>query len=111
MKKARTKHLKFIRSLPCLVCHNPIQTESAHIRYGDLPIKPHTGKGEKPDDKWTVPLCSRCHREQHRVNERYFWRVRGIDPVKVALELYRNTGNYELCCAICEQHPIFQVTN
>lgn len=103
MKGRNTKHLLFIRSLPCLICGNDVSTEAAHIRYGQPPIKPYTGKGQKPHDKWTVPLCSYCHRAQHRVNEAYWWRSHGIDPIKVALELYSVTGDYQCGHMVCEQ--------
>jgi hypothetical protein len=54
------KHLVFIRSCPCT------STEAALIRMGSITHnKPHTGAGEKPSDKWTLPLCGRHHREQH----------------------------------------------
>ncbi len=36
------------------------------------------GKGEKPDDRWTLPLCSACHGVQHTSNEMDFWRDNGI---------------------------------
>jgi hypothetical protein len=40
---------------------------------------------EKPDDKWTVPLCADHHRTgkgaQHGAGEREWWTGRGIDPL------------------------------
>jgi hypothetical protein len=42
----------------------------------------------KPDDKWTVPLCHEHHMEQHSVGEVPFFEAIGIDPIKVARELY-----------------------
>ena len=81
------KHLDYIRSLPCCVCGG-IDTEAAHIRTGELVYdKPHTGMGEKPSDKWTVPLCNRHHREQHSMNEMDFWRCHGINPFILAMTL------------------------
>src|SRR4051812_116248 len=50
------KHLDYIRSLPCCICGG-IDTEAAHIRTASLEHgKQHTGMGEKPSDKWAVPL-------------------------------------------------------
>lgn len=90
------KHLAYIRGLPCLVCGNNIETEAAHIRMADQrAAKNNPGIGAKPDDKWTVPLCGRCHREQHEMNEGEFWDTQMIDPVFVAMALYLNTGNQE----------------
>lgn len=90
------KHLAFIRSLPCVVCKNNIETEAAHIRMMDPTVaKPMTGIGQKPHDKYTLPLCGKCHREQHAVRENQFWERAGIDPVKLALELYSESGDFE----------------
>lgn len=51
-----------------------------------------TGMGEKPDDRWAVPLCSSCHRDgpgaQHLVGEKTFWRQVGVNPFVVAEALY-----------------------
>ena len=91
------KHLDFVRSLPCLVCGNDIESQAAHIRYADDRVaKRYVGKGEKPDDKFTVPLCDKDHRHQHSMNEREYWEKAGIDAVFVALALWSVTGNYEL---------------
>lgn len=93
------KHLDFIRQLPCCVCGNNIETEAAHVRMPDPSVaKPLTGIAIKPDDKFTVPLCGRCHRDQHTISENTWWcvRGRGIDPVKLALALYAVSGDHEL---------------
>lgn len=55
-----------------------------------------TGMGIKPDDKYTVPLCSKCHREQHSGDEGLYWAVRGKDPVKISLALYAVSGDHEM---------------
>ena len=94
-------HLDFIRGLPCLICEDNTSTEAAHIRYHDLTAgKRQTGKGEKPDDGFTVPLCGKHHRDQHRVNEARWWIIQGIDPIRVSLSLWKATGNHELGCQI-----------
>lgn len=96
-------HLDFIRGLPCLICGNDIETQAAHIRYGDRSAgKRQTGMGEKPDDSFTIPLCGNCHRNQHRMNEMAFWVTHKIDPIRVALALWKATGNHELGCQIVE---------
>ena len=89
-------HLKAIRQCNCLVCGTSSPSEAAHIRYSAMRYgKFHTGMGQKPDDKWTVPLCARCHRvgdetitAQHQMSERKFWKGHGVDPIEIAAELY-----------------------
>lgn len=82
-------HLAAIRRLPCIVCRKPGPNDAAHIRSGSLFYnKRRTGFGEKPDDKWTLPLCRADHDEQHRGNELAFWRRHGINPFREALRLY-----------------------
>jgi len=84
-------YLAYIRTLPCLVCGKS-PSDAAHLRsaarrYG----KRLTGMGEKPDDKWTLPLCRKDHTAQHRENELAWWAGQGIvDPFAVAKALYEN---------------------
>ena len=89
-------HLHFIRLLPCLICGDDTCTEAAHIRYGDRTAgKRQTGLGERPDDCFTLPLCSVHHRAQHTENEKRWWTDLGIDPIRIALSLWRVSGNCE----------------
>lgn len=95
------KHLAFIRKLPCCVCKNDISTEAAHIRFSDARVdKVNAGVGQKPDDAWTLPLCSECHRKQHAQNERKFWHDAGIDAIFYAMALHRVTGDHARGCKI-----------
>lgn len=94
-------HLRFIRSLPCTVCQNPIETEAAHVRFSDpRAAKDNPGKGARPDDAFAVPLCSHHHRVQHEMNERKFWVQNRIDPIFIALALWHISGDYERGCLI-----------
>ena len=83
-------YLAFVRTLPCLICRRPGPNDPAHLRsaarqYG----KRLTGMGEKPDDKWVLPLCRHHHNEQHRRNELQWWASYGIaDPFALADTLY-----------------------
>ena len=89
------KHLDFVRSLPCCICGNNIESEAAHIRMGCLELgKRTTGKQEKPSDCWTIPLCGEHHREQHHQNEGKFWKGYGIDPFVIAMALYASSGDF-----------------
>lgn len=77
-----------VRKMPCTICKRP-GSDPAHIRaaapqYG----KRYTGKAEKPDDKWTLPLCRPHHDEQHSMNEIAFWSSYSIDPFALAIALY-----------------------
>jgi hypothetical protein len=91
------KHLEFIRQLPCVSCGNDTSTEAAHLRAGDLRYgKKAAGMQEKPSDRWTLPLCSGCHRQQHQGNELEFWTNAGIDPFVLSMTLHNITGDHEL---------------
>jgi hypothetical protein len=97
-------HLAFLRTLPCLCCGNPIETEAAHLRFSDARIvKTNAGVGAKADDFFCVPLCGNHHREQHSIgDERAFWRKFGLDPILYSLRLWSVSGNYEMGCQIVE---------
>ena len=61
----------------------------------------NAGVGAKPDDKYTLPMCGRHHREQHVAgDEREFWKNLGIDPIKITLVLYAVSGDHERGCEI-----------
>jgi hypothetical protein len=66
--------------------------DAAHIRAGSFIYdKRDVGLGEKPDDKWALPLKHSCHMEQHQHgNELDWWRWRGVvDPFALAIKHYR----------------------
>jgi hypothetical protein len=95
------KHRQFIRSLPCCICGNNIETQWCHVRYADAGAeKPITGIGNRASPKWTLPLCNRHHEEQHKGGERAFWLKHRIDPIWVCLALWKASGNHELGCQI-----------
>lgn len=106
-KKQRQKedgHLRFLRSLPCIVTgQRPV--EAAHIRYGDIRRgKYETGAGEKPHDMWALPLHPDEHRKQHAMSERDYWTLAGIDPLAVAALLWMHTGDADTCEQIIRSH-------
>jgi hypothetical protein len=89
------EYLAWIRSFSCLLCGENTSVEAIHVRLGDPRVdKRETGMGEKSDDRpWTLPLCGRHHRLQHRENEKQFWEQHGINPISACLALalaYRN---------------------
>lgn len=99
-RKEDKRHLAFIRKLPCAICGYP-WTEAAHVRAPNPDIgKRQTGKGEKPSDCWTVPLCSTHHRAQHGIYELEFWDLHGRDPFALSQALYEISGNEDAALAI-----------
>lgn len=89
-------HLKWIRTLPCLVRKTRKDVQAAHIRYADHSYgKREVGGQEKPDDRWTIPLNAEEHAKQHSMNERDYWKAVGIDPLEIALKLFGISGDDE----------------
>ncbi len=90
-----SRHLDFLRQLPCCICKDNTSTEAAHIRFADSRIgKPITGIATKPHDYFALPLCGKHHREQHKFgDERKFWQIYGLDPILLALAIYAVTGD------------------
>lgn len=107
LKQPRVKdeaHLEFIRSLPCVSCGDNTATEAAHLRaanrdYGKEPA----GMQAKPHDRWTLPLCGRCHREQHEGDEAAFWAFRGYNPWVLAMTLHAVSGDHAMACEVIER--------
>ncbi len=71
------KHLQFISTKPCVLC-GATNVQSAHIRFAGA------GMGLKPCDSFVVPMCIEHHTEQHRMNERLFWKLYDKDPIVFA---------------------------
>lgn len=99
-RQTSPRHLAYLRKLPCLMTGSVTDIEAAHIRYGD----PHygkrpTGMGERPDDRYAVPLCAAAHRTgpdaQHGSGERAWWERQGIDPLAIAAALWECSGDIE----------------
>lgn len=94
-------HLAFIRRLPCACCRKPGPNDAAHLRVADAARgKPYTGKGVKPDDKWSSPLCRACHERQHSGSEAAFWSALFIDPIILCKRLYAVSGDYDAGVAV-----------
>jgi hypothetical protein len=80
------EHLRYVAQQACLVC-------------GRKPSDPHhlgftqpRALGRKVSDEFAVPLCRGHHRAVHRSrDERAWWRQAGIDPIKVARSLWKET--------------------
>jgi hypothetical protein len=80
------EHLRYVAQQACLVC-------------GRKPSDPHhlsftqpRALGRKVSDEFAVPLCRGHHRAVHRSrDEGAWWRQVGMDPLKVARRLWKQT--------------------
>src|SRR5262249_44370952 len=80
------EHLRYVAQQPCVVCGRK-QSDPHHLRY----LQPRA-LGRKASDEFAVPLCRSHHRAVHRAgDEQAWWKAAGIDPVKVARQLWRQT--------------------
>ena len=79
-------HLEFVASQPCLLCGRQ-PSDAHHLRF----MQPRT-LGRRVSDEFAVPLCRTHHRAVHRAgDERAWWKATGIDPLKVARKLWKDT--------------------
>jgi hypothetical protein len=80
------EHLRSVAKQPCLICGRK-PSDPHHLRY----LQPRA-LGRKASDEFSVPLCRVHHRAVHRArDERAWWQVAGIDPIKVARKLWKDT--------------------
>jgi DNA recombination protein Rad52 len=78
-------HLRAVSAKPCLICGR--QPSHAH----HLKFAQSHGLAQKVSDEFVVPLCAIHHDELHRATtELEWWHTQGIDPLPVALELWKN---------------------
>lgn len=86
-------YLAWLRGRPCCVCGRAAPSDACHIRFGSEAYgKRNVGLGEKPDDRWAIPMCRECHTKQHSMNEQEFYRERRILPLLLAQKLYSEYG-------------------
>ena len=79
-------HLKFVAAQPCLICGRS-PSDAHHLRFAQP-----RALGRKVSDEFTVPLCRAHHRQIHSVgDERIWWRASTIDPLDVALKLWKGS--------------------
>ncbi len=80
------EHLRSVAKQPCLICGRK-PSDPHHLRY----LQPRA-LGRKASDEFAVPLCRVHHRAVHRArDERAWWKAAGIDPIKVARRLWKDT--------------------
>jgi hypothetical protein len=79
-------HLRLVATHACLLCGRK-PSDPHHLRF----MQPRA-LGRKVSDEYVVPLCRGHHRAVHRSgNERAWWKQAGIDPVKIARKLWKDT--------------------
>ena len=105
------KHLKFIDTLPCCVCgrrfgithHHLLRVAPSYLPIAEgevdflIPKVKSKGLGTKSDDRFTLPVCPRCHAVAHAAgNDKAFFVKNGIGcPEEFCLFLWENSGSEE----------------
>jgi hypothetical protein len=80
------EHLRYVTLQPCLLCARK-PSDAHHLRF----MQPRA-LGRKASDEFAVPLCRIHHRAAHRASdERAWWKAAGIDPLKIARKLWKDT--------------------
>src|SRR5208282_3444702 len=80
------EHCKFVAMQPCVVCGRT-PAEAHHIRFAQP-----RALNRKVSDEYTVPVCRLHHRELHCYgDEASWWAGVSIDPLPIALELWRRS--------------------
>jgi hypothetical protein len=80
------EHCNFVATQPCVVCGRT-PTEAHHIRFAQP-----RALGRKVSDEYTVPVCRLHHRDLHNYgDEASWWAGVNIDPVPIALDLWRRS--------------------
>jgi hypothetical protein len=80
------EHLRYVTLQPCLLCARK-PSDAHHLGF----VQPRA-LGRKASDEFAVPLCRIHHRAAHRASdERAWWKAAGIDPLKIARKLWKDT--------------------
>ena len=79
-------HCRFVANQPCVVCGRS-PADPHHLRFAQP-----RALSRKVSDEFTVPVCRTHHRELHHYgDEASWWAGVNIDPVPIALELWRRS--------------------
>ena len=80
------EHCKFVARQACVVCGRT-PAEAHHLRFAQP-----RALGRKVSDEFSVPVCRLHHRELHRYGDEVsWWAGVNVDPVPIALELWRRS--------------------
>ena len=84
------EHYKYVTTQPCVICGRT-PAEAHHLRFAQP-----RALGRKVSDEYTAPVCRLHHRELHRYgDEASWWASTSIDPLPIALELWRRSRPVE----------------
>ncbi len=87
MLKLRVRSEKYrahVRSFPCLACEGPA-SDAHHLRFAQ-----DRGIGLKVSDEFCVPLCRKCHTDNHKYgDELIWWYLIGVDPLPWAHKTWK----------------------
>ena len=83
------EHCKFVATQPCVVCGRT-PSEAHHIRFAQP-----RAIGRKVSDEYTVSICRLHHGDLHNYgDEASWWAAVSIDPLPIALELWRKSRSH-----------------
>lgn len=113
------KHLKFIDSLPCVICgryesthHHLLRVDREYLTATKeteglmFPKVKSKGMGTKSDDRFCLPVCPKHHAEAHAFgNDKAYFQKHGIvKPEEFALALWRRSGQNERVMDLMKWH-------
>jgi hypothetical protein len=113
------QHLKFIDSLPCVICGRNESTHHHLLRVDRKYLTPtpetsglmfpkikSKGMGTKSDDRFCLPVCARHHAEAHRYgNDKQYFQMNGLDePERLALALFETEQDYDKAMDVMKWH-------
>lgn len=83
-------YLKWLRAQRCACCSQNPPCDAAHLRASSFKHGKSPGIGQKPDDRWALPLKHNHHMAQHaHGDELGWWKAHGIDdPFELCIEYY-----------------------
>jgi ERF superfamily len=83
------EHCKFVATQPCVVCGRT-PSEAHHIHFAQP-----RAIGRRVSDEYTVPVCRLHHRDLHTYgDEASWWAAVSIDPLPIALEVWRKSRSH-----------------
>src|SRR5271165_4178704 len=95
------EHCKYVATQPCVVCGRT-PTEAHHIRFAQP-----RALGRKVSDEYTIPVCRLHHRDLHSYgDEASWWAGVNVDPLPIALELWRRSRAQAVLLPDQRNHPL-----